>query len=124
MKARSPRKAPCINSVRILESLSNPIGITGPDGRPYRFVEPGSNHHIAIFEYTDDQGRKRRCKEIVTRFEAAQRVLRKESVIRRTHVEHPEAKFLMSLAINDMALVENNGEKVLCRVQTISAGSR
>ncbi len=59
----------------------------------------------------------------MTRFEAAQRALRKEPVIQRTHPEHPEAKFLMSLSINDMVLVEDgDGKKHLCRVQKMSGG--
>lgn len=123
MPSKNGKRGPVIRRVRIRKNLKNLIPIKDRDGKVYRYVEPGSNHHVTIFEYEDDRGRVRRCKEVVTRFEAAQRALRKEPVIRRTHPERSEAKFLMSLSINDMVRVEDGeGKKHLCRVQKMSGG--
>jgi CRISPR-associated endonuclease Csn1 len=125
MKANNGRKGPKIEKVRVRKPLSKAVAIKDEDGNPYRYVEPGSNHHVTIFEYEDGEGNIRRCKEIVSRFEAAQRQKRKEPVIRRVHPKYPQAKFLMSLSINDMVLVEDKeGKSHLCRVQKFSGGER
>jgi CRISPR-associated endonuclease Csn1 len=114
-------KGPRIESVRVRVRASNMVPITDETGRPYRYVEPGSNHHIAIFEYTDTKGRVRRCKEMVTRFEAARRRAAGEPVVRRTHAEHAEAKFLMWLCNNDLVLIhDRQGVGRLCRLQKMS----
>ena len=121
MKTRSGEPGPAIKAVRICDTFKNLIPIKDSSGNTYRHVKPGSNHHMAIFEYKDENGKLRRCKEIVTRFEAYRRVDRGEPVVRHSHSERPEAAFLMSLAINDMVLMPNeNGGNTLYRVQKIS----
>jgi len=114
-------KGPRIETVRIRVKGSNMVPIVDETGKPYRYVKPGSNHHIAIFERTDDKGKLRRCKEVVTRFEAARRKLAGEPIVRRKHPEHPEAKFLMWLCKDDMVLMdEPDGSKKLYHVQELS----
>ncbi len=107
-----------IKKVRIFEAGTDFIGMKNEDGTLYRFVEPGSNHHIEIFEYKDSDGNKKREGVVVTMFEAAQRARKGEPIIRRVHPEIPEALFLFSLSINEMfRLVDKEGNERLCRVQ-------
>ncbi len=114
------KRGPRIETVRVRVKASNMVPIVDETGRPYRYVEPGNNHHIAIFEYSHKKGRLHRCKEMVTRFEAMRRQQAGEPVVRRTHPQHPEAKFLMWLCNNDMVMVDSNGVEQLCRVQKMS----
>lgn len=117
------KKGPVIKKVRIKDTFTGLVPICDDQGRPYKFVKTGSNHHVAIFEYKDANGKPLRCKEIVSRFEAHQRLLRHEPIISKTHPNHPEAKFLMSLCIDDMVLLKEQGNaENLYRVQTMSAG--
>ncbi len=111
---------PRIETARVRVKATNMVPIVDETGNAYRYVEPGSNHHIAIFEYRDKKGHLRRCKEMVTRFEAARRKRAGEPVVRRTHPDHPEGKFLMWLCSNDMLLFEKDGTARLYRVQKMS----
>ena len=125
MKTKNGKEGPVIKSVRVHKNLKNLVGINDKNGKPYRYVETRNNHHVTIFEYKDEKGEIKRCKEIVSRFEAANRVLKGEPVIRKTHPDHPEATFLMSLSINDMVYVEQpDGSEVLCRIQKMSGSER
>ena len=64
------------------------------------YVEPGSNHHIAIFESSSGK----REGVVVTLFEAAQRVRFGKPVIDRN--ARPGWTFVMSLSINEMVLLD------------------
>ena len=64
------------------------------------YVEPGSNHHIAIFE----SGTGKRKGVVVTLFEAAKRVRLGKPVIDRN--APPGWTFVMSLSINEMVLLD------------------
>ena len=64
------------------------------------YVEPGSNHHIAIFE----SGSGKREGVVVTLFEAAKRVRLGKPVIDRN--APPGWTFVMSLSINEMVLLD------------------
>lgn len=113
-----PKSPVQIKKVRIGEAGTDFIGMKNEDGTPYRFVKPGSNHHIAIFEYTDSKGNKEREGVVVSMFEAAQRARKGEPMIRRVHPERPEAVFLFSLSRNEMfLLIDKEGNERLCRVQ-------
>jgi len=126
-------KGPVIKSVRIWEVASNFIPLKDIDGKIYRYVAPGENHHISIFEW-EENGEKKRDGYVASRFEVLQRVMRNkkhrtageplESVITKVHPDHPEAQFLFYLCKKDMFMLEeetDDGQKreVLCRVQII-----
>jgi CRISPR-associated endonuclease Csn1 len=96
-----------VRKVRIITTISNPIGL--PTERPYRFVKPGENHHLEIFKYTDKKGRPVYEAIVVSLFEAAQRLRRREPVVSRVHPERPDAQFVMSLCKNDMVRYRENG---------------
>jgi CRISPR-associated endonuclease Csn1 len=124
-------EGPIIKSVRIWEKASNLIPLKDREGKIYRYVAPGENHHISIFEW-EANGVKKRDAIVVSRFEVLQRVQRNkkhreegeplEPVITRVHPDHPEAQFLFYLCKKDMFLLKeetDDGQKreILCRVQ-------
>lgn len=131
----SKRNSPIIKTVRIYEKADHPlIAIKDSQGNPYRYVETGENHHISIFEWQEN-GRIKRDAIVTTRFEVLQRVQRNrkhrklgeplESVIQRTHPEHPEARFVTYLCKKDMFLLEDQTAdglaiQILARVQKFS----
>jgi len=124
LPGRNRRKGSIIKKVRVKKTLGNAIPIRDSKGEVYRYVNPGNNHHITIFEYTNEKGSIRRCNEVVSRFEAARRALNKEPVVSKVHPEQPQARFLMSLAENDMVIApDSEGKERLCRIQKFSAGN-
>ncbi|KPK88888.1 hypothetical protein AMJ80_10515 [bacterium SM23_31] len=64
------------------------------------YVDPGSNHHIVIFE--NEEGKRDGI--VVSLFEAAQRLRRNEPVIQKTW--KPEWHFVMSLSIDELILLD------------------
>jgi len=70
------------------------------------FVEPGGNHHIAIFE--NEQGKREG--DVITLFDATQRVCRGEPVIQKTY--KPGWKFVMSLSIDEMVIMDVNENEI------------
>ena len=83
------------------------------------WVEPGSNHHIEIYEYTDGKKKGKRDGEVVTMFKAVRRKKDGEPVVNREH--GPDKKFVCSLSINEMFMLESdNREYDLCRIQKMS----
>ncbi|MCX7012536.1 MAG: hypothetical protein NTW86_08240, partial [Candidatus Sumerlaeota bacterium] len=128
-----------IHRVRLTERFRNFVAVLDETGTPYRYLKPESNHHVSVFEYTDEKGRLRREGCVMTMIDAARIAAengkrRRENkkrgnkelpdlpIIRREHPTRPEAKFLYSLSINEMVLLTRpeHGEE-LCRVQTISS---
>jgi len=108
-------QGPKIKKVRIRDVFNNMIFLKD-EGRPYRAVKPGSNHHIEIFEYTDKKGNVKRDSKVVSMFEAVQRNRKGEPVIQRDHGEGK--KFICSLSINEMVMMKNkHGKMSLYRVQ-------
>ncbi|MCH7762825.1 MAG: type II CRISPR RNA-guided endonuclease Cas9, partial [Candidatus Marinimicrobia bacterium] len=75
--------------------------------RPSVFVEPGSNHHISIFENIETG---KRDGKVVSLFEAVQRNKNGLPIIDKT----PEEgwKFVLSLSINEMVLITDNIESI------------
>ena len=71
-----------------------------------KFVQPGSNHHIVIFEKNDGS----KVGEVVSLYVAAQRYLKREPVIQKTHKDG--LKFIMSLSINDLVLLDVDEETI------------
>lgn len=105
-----------IKKVRVREPLSNAEPINDQNGRAYRYVKPGNNRHVEIWEYTE--GEKKGCREaeIVSMFKAVRRSRAGKPVVRRKHGKG--SKFVCSLSINDMVLMPQKvGEVELYRVQ-------
>ncbi|MBN2269911.1 MAG: type II CRISPR RNA-guided endonuclease Cas9 [Sedimentisphaerales bacterium] len=114
---RSTKKVP-IKSVRIHDVKNNVIPLKDASGNVYRVVEPGSNHHVEIFEYTDKRGRLKRDGKVVSMFSAVQRSQKGEAVVQKDH--GPDKKFVCSLAPNEMFMLElGDGVYDLYRVQKI-----
>jgi CRISPR-associated endonuclease Csn1 len=116
---KSDKKVP-IKSVRIRDVKTNVIPFKDNTGKVYRVADPGSNHHIEIFEYKDKKGNIKRDSKVVTMFEAVQRSRKGESVVCKDHGDGK--KFVCSLSINDMVKIKNKtGEMDLYRVQKMDA---
>tara|TARA_B100000315_G_scaffold259178_1_gene314023 strand:+ start:31 stop:3072 length:3042 start_codon:yes stop_codon:yes gene_type:complete len=116
-----------VKRVRIHDVHSNVVEIN-----PGVFVEPGSNHHMVIFENIKTGKRKGK---VISLFEAAQRKRKKLPIVDKT----PEEgwKFVMTLSINEMVIIHDNAEEIeskiddlkwvnkhLYRVQKINATGR
>ncbi|MCI0366260.1 MAG: type II CRISPR RNA-guided endonuclease Cas9 [Phycisphaerales bacterium] len=84
------------------------------EGRPDQaFVKPGSTHHLCIFEFTEN-GKTKRDAVFVTMLEAINRLKRGEPVIQRTHPDHPDARFVMSLSSREMVFANwKDGDHLL-----------
>lgn len=84
------------------------------------YVKPGSTHHLAIFEY-EDNGKKTREALFVTMLEATKRLKRGEPIIRRTHPERADARFVMSLAGREMVLARCGGKEEILTFKTAAS---
>lgn len=116
MKCKREDKKVPIKKVRVYNVAENVIAMKDRSGNPYRYVEPGSNHHIEIFEYKDEKGRVKRDSKVVTMFEAVRRSQNGEPVVQKNHGEGTQ--FICSLSINDMVMMKNKrSEMDLYRVQ-------
>jgi CRISPR-associated endonuclease Csn1 len=67
------------------------------------WVKPGAIHHICLFE-RQQNGKCIRDAIFVSMLDAVKRIRRREPLIQRTHPDHPDAKFLMSLSRGEMVL--------------------
>jgi CRISPR-associated endonuclease Csn1 len=115
---KSDKKVP-IKKVRIHDVFNKMIPIKDKSGKLYRYVSPGSNHHIEIYEYKDEKGRIKKDGIIVTTFEAVQRSHRGEPVVQKEH--GTGKKFICSLAANETFMVTTENErKILHRIEKIT----
>lgn len=88
-------------------------------GRDYKFFKYGNNHHVEIIEHIATGKRKG---IFVTAMEAARRArIAKTDIVQRNHGE--EWKFVMSLSINDLVVVEENDAERIMRVQLFDASN-
>ena len=116
-----PRTGFPIKSIRVKIPTANMIQL-------YKnrklFVEPGSNHHIEIFENKDGK----REGYIVSLYEAVQRKKKSEPVIRKAPYDENYNQFCFSLNTNEMFLIDTDVEDLelltwndislnLCRIQ-------
>ncbi len=111
-----------IKSVRLEKNFNqNTVhGIKNPEGKTYKFFKYGNNHHVEIIENINTGERKG---VFVTTMEAAKRArIEKASIVRHDHV--PEYRFVMSLCINDIVEIEDDGIKKCYRVQKMSGGKQ
>lgn len=121
MKSNNGAKIP-IKKVRIRDVFNNMIFIKDKEGKPYRAVASGNNHHIEIFEYTDKKGNVKRNGMVVSMYEAVQRSRAGKPVICRDYGDGK--KFVCSLAKNEMFMLEVDGEPIMHRVQKIIQDGR
>ncbi len=129
-QALAPENAPClpnkngppvpIKRVRLHKAASNMKHLNRhkTDEKPYRAVESGSNHHIVIFEYTAGKKNGRWDGEVVSMFDAAQRLKNNERVISRDLGDG--RKFIMSLSINELVRIVTGDRALFYRVQKIN----
>lgn len=107
-----------IKSVRLTVNLNKDTThpIADQKGSAYKYFKYGNNHHVEIIKNTKTGKRKG---VFVTAMEAARRARRdKKTIVNRYH--SPEWLFVMSLCINDVVEIENNGRRQYYRVQKIS----
>jgi CRISPR-associated endonuclease Csn1 len=120
MRTTKSDKKVLIKKVRVYNVAGNVIPMKDRSGHPYRYVEPGSNHHVEVFEYTDKNGRIKRESKVVSMFDAVQRSQKGEPVVCKDY--GGGRKFVCSLAINDIVMMKNKaGEMDLYRVQKMDA---
>lgn len=118
MKTIKSQKKVRIKKVRLFNIAKNVIPIQDFTGKPYKYVEPGSNHHIEIFESIDKKGRIKREGRVISMFEAQQRNRKGEPVIKKDYED--SKKFVCSLCKGDMFLLQKTEkEQFLCCVQEI-----
>lgn len=123
MKTTQSVRRPQIKKVRIREVFNTAIVFNDPTGEACRAVAPGSNHHIEIFEFIDDKGKRRRAGRVITTFEAVRRSRQCEPVVQRDYADG--MTFICSAAINDMFLLDlGNSKPELYRVQKISSNQQ
>lgn len=106
MKSKNGLKIP-IKKVRIQEPKNNAIELSD---RNKTAVEPGGNHHVILYRYKDNKGLEKQSGEICTTFEAVRRKKNGEPIIRRDL--GPDKQFLLSLSINEMALLNTKEDQI------------
>lgn len=96
--------------------------------RPIRngasFIKPGSIHHLCLYEVKNPQAKVKREALFVSMLDAADRVRTREPVIQRTHPDRAEAKFLMSLSMNELVMLKHDGKQDLYRFVTAASTSK
>ncbi|ARN56776.1 type II CRISPR RNA-guided endonuclease Cas9 [Sedimentisphaera salicampi] len=118
MKSRKDARVP-IKKVRIRTVYNNVAKIKDEEGKPYKAVTLGSNHHIEIFEFTDKKGNTKREGKVVSLFEAARRNKEGRPIVCRDYGDGK--KFICSLAKNEMFMMKmDDGSFKLHRVQVVS----
>lgn len=113
LSSKDGRKIP-IHKVRIRKAIST-FKIGG--GANERNVVK-SNHHLEIFEVTDEKGGKKWEGKVVSMYEAYLRKKREEPIVQRDHGEGKN--FLFSLANKDIIEIdEENGKRGLYTIRVI-----
>lgn len=110
---RMPSGVP-IRRVRVLKKDETIRALR--EGRPDQaWVKPGATHHLCIFEWDepDKKGRPGKVRDavFVPMLEAKRRVRAGEAIIRRTHPDRPDARFVMSLSAGEMVLAQVKGRE-------------
>lgn len=86
-----------IKTVRMIDPAENMIQLR-PDENPGLFVSSGNNYYITIYE--NEKGK--RIYETISFFEAAQRKVNKESIIKKSIKEY---KLLLALTHSDLVII-------------------
>ncbi len=93
------------------------VGMSSPkhEKNPYKFYETGGNYCAEIFcPSKGKQAGKWQC-EVISNYDAHQK-----NFTPKWRKEHPTAKLVMRLQINDMVAYELNGASIICRVKKIT----
>lgn len=103
--------------VHIERERASLIGISSPkhDVNPYKYYATGNNYCVEIFEPKFGKDAGRWLAEVISTFEAHQK-----GQTSRWKKEHPTAKLVMRLQINDMVAYEQEGQTITCRVKKIT----
>ncbi len=107
-----------IKRVRVLHRSSTMIPLRKDGERVTKFVAPGDNHHVEVFETIDKKARTVWTGRAVSRFKAHRRLRHGEPVVDRSGGERET--FLMTLCNNDSVLLTVNDNTSLYRVEVIS----
>ena len=109
-----------IRKVRLLEEKTPHImhAFSNEHGIPFKHALYGSNHHIAIYDTEDKNGKKIQVGFVVSTMEAARRVKDGEPIIDRNYRPH-DYTFKYSLSINDMITNQEDGQ--IYRVQKLAS---
>jgi CRISPR-associated endonuclease Csn1 len=107
-----------IRRVRLHKPLGNVFRLKDAEGREYRAVDSGSNHHVEICELLAGPNKGKWEGRVVPTFEAVKRLRAGRPVIQRDF--GPERRFVMSLSMNESVRI---GAGELWRVQKIDAGN-
>lgn len=120
-----------IKSVRIMDNTlkSNMLAVKNKSGQEYKYYPFGNNHHIEIIEHTTTG---KRDGIVVTTAEAARRarnnkiplVQKMPSWKKEGILFGEDWKYVMSLAINDMLVLDKDNMKQYFRVQKISSNTQ
>jgi CRISPR-associated endonuclease Csn1 len=81
------------------------------------WVKPGSTHHLCLFELPNGK----HAAVFVTMLQAARRAAKGETIINRTHPDHPDATFIMSLSKGEMVLVKIEGKARILQYDTAAS---
>jgi CRISPR-associated endonuclease Csn1 len=113
-KGKSSARPAVIKTVRVVKKEGTIRPIRGGSA----YVKPGSIHHLCIFEFTDERGRRKREAKFVSMLEAAQRKKEHKPIVQRIHPERPNARFVMSLSRGEMVFGTFKGKEQLVRLIT------
>ncbi len=105
-----------IKRVRIQKTLE--VETVAAGSAKERYVALSSNHHVAIFAELNEHGKERRWdSEIVSLFEAMERLRRKKPLVQKRIEIAPEAIFKFSLMWGDTLLLHKDCDhgKDVCR---------
>lgn len=124
----------------LLGEEANLPGLPGPDGRIIpirkvrifvddkprkigqgdreRLINPGNNHHLAVYETKDKKGNPTWKTEVVSLLDAAERKKNNQPIVARKDADGNP--LLFSLVIGDTVEIDWEGERILCCVQSIS----
>ncbi len=110
-----------VKRVRILDerTANTMIPVKNKQGVPYKWMMGGSNHRAEIYQLTDGKNAGKWQVEVISTFNANQK-----GFVPKWRTEHPSAKLVMTLHINDMVAYEKDGKKLICRVKKmLTSGS-
>lgn len=106
-----------IQSVRIVDSRTVvPVG----KGKRQRHVRTGSNHHVAIYQKAKTNGKIHWEGDVVSTLDAKIRQQKRQNLTQKQNAEGNP--LIMTLHINDMLEMSNDGKMEVFRVQKLSTG--
>lgn len=120
---KEPPRMPSGVPVRRVRLLRQDATIR-PIRRGTACVKPGRTHHVCLFEWTDEQGRRQRDAVFVTLLEALERIRARQPIVHRCHPTRPGARFLMSLSGGEVVMIQHKGQSGLYRFETGSATTK